>query len=286
MKLSFENQRILLTGASAGIGLEMARLLAKAGAKSLILVARREAQLEQLKRELIQAYPQVAIYIYPCDLSDQTAIDHLLHYVSREVGAVDILINNAGMGDYTLFESADWAKTERLLKLNIQGLTYLTHKLLAPMVALGRGGVLNISSGLGFFFLPGMAVYAASKHYVTAFTEALRLELRGTGVVISQSCPGPVATEFADVAGSQAMTQDLPTWVRLSAAQCAAESLAGFERGKALVVPGDAMWALTTLGRFLPRPVLRLALSGMRKRLLQAQSERLENAHQNQALAH
>lgn len=282
MKVAFENQRILLTGASAGIGRAMAGMLAEAGAKSLILVARRENELENLKRELLQRYPQVAVYIYPCDLSDQTAIDHLLHYISREVGAVDILINNAGMGDYGLFETASWDKTERMLKLNIQGLTYLTHKLAAPMIALGRGGILNVSSGLGFFFMPGMSVYAATKHYVTAFSEALRLELKGTGVVVSQVCPGPVATEFSGVAGNTHLSEGLPPWLLLSAEQCAREALAGFAQGKALTIPGQAMHWLTLTGRLLPRPLMRLALSGTRKRLLktpQSESPRIAPVH-------
>lgn len=278
MKISFENQRILLTGASAGIGREMASKIAAQGAKSLILVARREEELERLKRELIQAHPNVAVYVYPCDLSDLTAIDHLLRYVSREVGAVDILINNAGMGDYALFESASWNKIETMLKLNIQGLTYLTHKLIAPMIALGRGGVLNISSGFGFIFMPGMSVYSATKHYVTAFTDALRMELRGTGVLVSQVCPGPVSTEFAAVAGSSSLSENMPSLISLGAEQCAREALEGFKRGKAIIIPGSAMRILTHLGRFTPRFVFRLAFSNMRKNMLKEQTAALEHA--------
>lgn len=282
MKISFANQRILLTGASAGIGWEMARELAAKGAKSLVLVARREQQLENLKREIIQAHPNVAVYIYPCDLSDKTAIDHLLHFVCREVGAIDILINNAGMGDYTLFENASWDKTEKMLQLNIQGLTYLTYKLSAPMIALGRGGILNVSSGLGLIFMPGMSVYSASKHYVTAFSEALRVELKGTGVVVSQVCPGPVATEFSEVAGSESFTRNLPNWVQISARQCAQEALSGFAAGKALIIPGSAMRTLTNLGRLIPRPLKRVALSGTRKRLTRQQ---LPSTQPQEALA-
>lgn len=272
MPIRFDNQRILVTGASAGIGREMARQLAEQGAKSLILVARREAELEALKREILARFPQVAVYVYPCDLSDQSAIDHLLHYISREVGAVDILINNAGLGDYTLFENASWSKTERMLRLNIEGLTYLTHRLIPPMIALGRGGVLNVSSGLGLNFMPGMTVYAATKHYVTAFSEGLRAELRGTGVVVSQVCPGPVTTEFGEVAGSQAMSGQMPSWVKLSAAQCAAESLSGFRHGKALIIPGAPLRAVLNLSRVLPRPLKRLVLGRMRGQMLRAQA--------------
>lgn len=278
MKLVYENQRILLTGASSGIGEAMARILAAEGAKSLVLVARREERLEALKRELIQSHPNVAVYVYPCDLSERTAIDHLLHYVSREVGAIDILINNAGMGDYTLFENAAWSKTEQMLKLNIQGLTYLTHKLSAPMVALGRGGILNVSSGLGVMFMPGMSVYAATKHYVTAFTEGLRLELKGAGVVVSQVCPGPVTTEFGDVAGVS--EGEMPGLLTISAQQCAEEALAGFAQGKAMIFPGQRVRLAMGLVRTLPRSLKRLAFSGMRKRLLKQHQKQQEMAVQ------
>lgn len=271
MKISYEKQRILLTGASAGIGKEMARILAAKGAKSLVLVARREEALEDLKRELIQAHPNVAVYIYPCDLSQRTAIDHLLHFVSREVGAVDILINNAGFGDYTLFENASWEKTERMLRLNIEGLTYLTYKLIPPMIALGRGGVLNISSSLGLLFMPGMSVYAATKHYVTAFTEGLRLELKGTGVLVAQTCPGPVESEFAAVAGNRTESNKAPAWLKLSAQQCAQEALQGFARGKALVYPGEGVKVLMGVMNLMPRAVKRWVFASTRKKLLQAQ---------------
>lgn len=278
MKLHYDNQRVLLTGASSGIGEAMARILAAQGVKSLVLVARRESRLEALKQELIQAHPNVAVYIYPCDLSERTAIDHLLHYISREVGAVDILINNAGMGDHTLFENASWSKTEQMLKLNIQGLTYLTHKLAAPMVALGRGGILNVSSGLGLMFMPGMSVYAATKHYVTAFTEGLRLELKGAGVVVSQVCPGPVSTEFGHVAGMQA--GEVPAFLQLSAEQCAEEALVGFSQAKAMIFPGQVLRLSMGLVRLLPRSVKRLAFTGIRKRLLKEQQHHQERSVQ------
>lgn len=267
MKVELKNQRILLTGASAGIGRELALQLAHRGVKSLILVARREVLLEALQRELLEKYPAVQVHIYPCNLTEQAAIDHLLYFISREVGAVDILINNAGMGDYGLFENSSWAKTEQMLRLNIEGLTYLTHQLLGPMLALGRGAILNVSSVLGFFFMPGMSVYAATKHYVTALTEALRLELKGTGVVVSQLCPGPVMTEFSAVAGNGELLEAAPAALVLNAEQCAREALDGLVRGQAIIVPGRLMHGLTLLGRLLPRPLLRLALASTRGRL-------------------
>ena len=120
------------------------------------------------------------------------------------------------------------------------------------MLARGRGGILNVSSGLGLTFMPGAAVYSGSKHYVSAFTESLRLELRGTGVVVSQLCPGPVATEFLDVAGNP-VGRPVPRLLELSAEQCARVALRGFARGRALIVPGLVARILIGLGRITPR---------------------------------
>lgn len=268
MKVEFENQRVLITGASAGIGLEMARQIAGRGVKHLILVARRQAELEALKQELTAEWPGLQVHVCACDLSDIAAIDGLLRRVSAICGAVDILINNAGLGDYSLFEQAEWAKLARIIDLNITGLTYLSHKLVNPMIALGRGAILNISSGFGYFFMPGMAVYAASKHYVTAFSEGLRAELRGTGVVVSQACPGPVASEFGSVANAEHANAKLPPGVMLSSAACARQILEGFAKGKAVIMPGALVRTGMRIGLMVPRPLVRLALSGMRGRLL------------------
>ena len=266
MKVEYQNQRVLVTGASAGIGRELALQLAPHGLKSLILVARREAELQQLAAEVQALDPQLSVHVFAADLTDPLQVEALLERVAQEVGAVDILINNAGLGDYHLFEDSRWERTEQMLRLNIEALTFLTHQLLPPMIALGRGAILNVSSGLGFFFMPGMSVYAATKHYVTAFSEALRIELRGTGVVVSQLCPGPVVTEFAEVAGNTRMMENA-SGVVIDAAQCAREALQGFARGQAIIVPGALMRTLTLLGRAIPRPLLRLAFAGARQRL-------------------
>lgn len=268
MKLNYRNQRILVTGASAGLGREIARELAARGAKSLLLVARRQDELMQLSEELLSRHPQLIVHACPCDLSDTAAIDRLLHVVSREAGAVDVLINNAGVGNYGLFENAEWPRLERVIRLNILGLTYLTHKLVNPMIALGRGGILNISSVTGLMPMPGRAVYSASKHYVTAFTEALRSELRGSGVIVSQACPGPVPTEFAAVAGSVEDMKRKPSFISLDAASCAAECLDGLAQGRALVVPGRNMNLVAQGMQLIPRPVQRLIFAGARRRLL------------------
>lgn len=267
MKVNFQAQRILVTGASAGIGRELALQLAEKDPQLLILTARRQGRLDELKAEIHQKKPTIQVLVYACDLADKRERDKLLMWISQEAGAVDILINNAGLGDYGLFEEAAWEKTEQMLHLNIEALTHLTHQLMAPMIALGRGAILNVSSGLGFFFMPGMSVYAATKHYVTAFTEALRIELKGTGVVVSQLCPGPVVTEFAQVAGNSEMVAKAPAGAVIGSEQCAREALEGFAKGQAVIIPGDMIRMATVLGRLVPRPLLRWVLASTRGRM-------------------
>lgn len=250
---------VLLTGASSGIGLEMARLLAPR-ARVLALVARRKDRLEALATELRAAAPRCRVLVLPADLADRQSTDAMLTALDAEAPGVDVLINNAGFGDMDLFELADWAKTEKMLTLNVDALLYLTHRVLGGMVTRGRGGILNVSSGAGMAFFPGFAAYIGTKHFVTGFTEALRLDLSGTGVVVSQLCPGPVATEFEEVAGNFT-GMSAPKIVELSAADCAKKALRGFDRGRALIVPGLLMWLVMWVAERTPRWVRRLFLA-------------------------
>ncbi len=266
---------VLLTGASAGIGLEMARMLAPRVA-TLILVARRKDRLDALSEELTGRHPGLKVVVMPCDLGDMEAIKVALGAIKEQVGAVDILINNAGFGDIGLFEMTAYDKLDLMLRVNCQALTLLTHRLLPDMIERGRGGVLNISSGFGFSWLPGVAVYAGTKHYVTAFTESLRLEVKGHGVVVTQVCPGPVATEFESVAGNPT-GQSVPKILEIGAEQCARESLAGFERGRALVIPGWVAAAMMNFTRLAPRWMVRLC-TGWTAAVLRKRQAALANA--------
>ena len=247
---------ILLTGASSGIGRAMARQLAPT-ASALIIVARRESRLQELATELRAAHSALTVSVQPCDLGDLAAVDAMLARVAEEVGPVDVLINCAGLGDIGVFDLADWSKLRLMVDVNCTALTYLTHRLVPGMRDRRRGGVLNVSSGFGLVFMPGVAVYAASKHYVTAFTEGLRLDLVGTGVVVSQVCSGPVDTEFEEVAGNPT-GMEVPSLILLSPERCAAVALRGFRRRRALIVPGFWIGLLLWLGRLTPRPVSRL----------------------------
>jgi len=266
-----DDSTVLITGASSGIGRELARLAA-AKARALVLVARRVDRLEALRDELQRARPSLKVHLEPCDLADVAAAARFLDGLAARVGDIDVLINNAGVGDFGPFDRADWKRTESLIALNVTSLALLTHRLVAPMVARGRGGVLNISSGYGFAFSPGLASYVGSKHFVTGFTESLRLDLSGTGVVVSQCCPGPVATEFEQVAAGEEGV--IPKWAQISAASCARAAMRGFERGRAMIVHGLLMKFLRFLVAVSPRFMQRLAQAPIARRFRKASDQK------------
>src|SRR3989454_1562614 len=189
----------LITGASAGIGREFARQLASR-ARTLVLIARRERRLNELRDELRNQNAQLNLHVRVVDLSDKSQIDELVRWLQENKINIDFLINNAGLGDYGPFATSDAERDDRIVQVNIVALTLLTGRLLPQMIAKKRGAILNVSSSAGFLPIPGMAVYAATKAYVTSFSEALRGEVRGTGVRVSTLCPGPVHTEFQEAA--------------------------------------------------------------------------------------
>jgi hypothetical protein len=180
---------VLVTGASSGIGLALAEQLARR-CRSLALVARRTERLEQLAARLKAARPELVVHVASCDLGDRAALDAMMSEVTAAIGPVDVLVNCAGFGDMSLFDLSRWERSEQMIELNVRALARLTHLVVPGMIARGRGGVLNISSGMGLTFLPGFATYVGTKHFVTGFTEALRLDVGRSGVVITQSCPG------------------------------------------------------------------------------------------------
>lgn len=270
MKSPIDMGVVLITGASSGIGMEMARLLALR-AKALVLLARRTERLEALAIELRKKAPNLIVLVTPCDLSDPAACDAMLERVNAEAGPVDVLINNAGFGDVGVFDLVNWDRMAKMIALNVTALTYLCHRLVAGMVERGRGGVLNVSSGFGLTFGPGMAVYIGTKHFVTGFSEGLRLDLAGTGVRVTQVCPGPVATEFLEQAGNFTGLS-MPGIVEISAERCARTAIAAFDKGRALVVPGILIRFLIFMGARTPRWILRLmyrpAASALRRKQL------------------
>ncbi len=261
---------VLITGASSGIGRAFALLLANR-AKSLVLVARRQDRLVALREELLKKNPRLNVVLGVCDLNDVTQAETMIHAVTKEAGPIDVLINNAGLGDLGVFDRAKWDKTRRMIDVNVTSLTYLTLAVLGPMVSKGTGGILNVSSGWGLTFGPGLSVYNGTKHYVTGFTESLRLDLAGTGVFVTQICPGPVATEFEEVAGNFT-GQKVPGFIEISAEQCAKSAIAGFDKNRALVIPGVVMTLLMWISALTPRFIKRLVFAPFGKMLRKKQS--------------
>ena len=256
MKLDGHNA--LISVASAGIGREFARQLA-GRAKSLILVARREQRLNELRDELEQQHPNLAIFLRKTDLADLVQVNELLAWLDRDRIEVDLLINNAGLGDSGAFVASDPIRNEQMTLVNIVALTTLTRHLLPQMIARRHGGILNVSSSAGFLPIPEFAVYAATKAYVTSFSEALRAELRGTGVSVCALCPGPVHTEFQEVAkrpGAQADTG--PEFVFVPVEQVVRDGLTALEADRPLVIPGLPMKFGMFLVRITPLQILRL----------------------------
>ena len=195
-----------------------------------------------------------------CDLGAPDEAVRLVERLAAEGVAIDVLVNNAGVGLMGMLDLADPARVRAMLDLNVTSLVALTQACVGPMVARGRGGILNISSGAGLTLMPGFAAYVGTKHFVTGFSEALRCDLSGTGVTVTQVCPGPVATEFEQNAGNFTGMK-VPGLVEISAVTCARQAFTGFRRGRAIVVPGLVMKFLLGLVALTPRWVVRLYTS-------------------------
>jgi uncharacterized protein len=274
MRPPIDDAVVLITGASSGIGRELALQIAPR-ARAVVLAARRADRLQALEAELVAARPGLKVLRHSADLAARPACDELLARVEAELGAVDVLVNNAGFGDFHCFDLARWETVEQMLELNIKSLAYLTWKVLPGMVARGRGGILNVSSGAGLEAVPGFSAYVGTKHFVTGFTETLRLEVKPRGVVVSQLCPGPVETEFNSVARYVATE---PRFVRLDAAGCARRGLAGFARGRALVVPGFWMKLGMFIGAVSPRWLKRIIMGAFVPAIRTRQEKWIEGA--------
>jgi short-subunit dehydrogenase len=188
----------LITGASSGIGEELAWVHAEKGG-DLILVARRQERLDALA-EVIASEHAVTVDVIAMDLAEAGAAQALLEAVAAQGLTVDILINNAGLGAHGIFHEAALERQTHMIDLNITALTELTHLFVQGMVERGEGMILNVGSSAGFLPGPLQAVYYASKAYVNSFSQAIANELEGTGVTVTVLCPGPVATEFQDTA--------------------------------------------------------------------------------------
>ncbi len=247
---------VLVTGASSGIGMEIAKLVAPR-AKTLILVARRTERLEALKKELSASSTDVRIEVIGCDLSKREDTERLVRDIEKLGLEIDVLVNNAGVGLMGVVDQADVARTVAMIDLNVTSLTMLTMAFIGGMVKRGHGGILNISSGFGMAVMPSFAAYIATKHFVTGYTEGLIADLAGTGVVVTQICPGPVATEFEQNVGNFTGAK-VPGFIEISAAHCAKVAVKSFDRRCALVVPGLVMKLVMQINQWSPRFLRRL----------------------------
>lgn len=241
----------LVTGASSGIGRDIARLLAADG-HSLVLAARGTEAMETLAAEL--RTKGVTVHVITIDLADPDGPQRLVDELTSRGITIDILINNAGFGGHGRFDQMDLKHQLDMLQVNIVALTHLTHLLLKPMVVAGRGRVMNVASVAGFLPGPLIAVYYASKAYVLSFSEALTSELEGTGVTVTALCPGPTLTDFhkrAKVEHTALFSANL-----MASDAVARMGYDGMMMGKRLVIPGWKNRLLTVLIRFVPRGIV------------------------------
>ncbi len=241
----------LVTGASSGIGNEMAVQLATSGVH-VIAVARRGDRLEQLAAQ----FKGVEVLV-----ADLTTVDGLARVEARiadtSAKPIDLVVNNAGFGSSGLMHEIDSDRLTREIQLNVGALTRLSHAAICSMVPRGRGYLLNVSSVASFQASPRLAVYSATKAYVTSLTEALHEEMRGTGVRVTALCPGLVRTEFQSISSTEQYSRDFPSFSWLDVTDVARAGLRDMARGKVLSVPGALYKGLFTVSDLLPRALVR-----------------------------
>lgn len=247
----------LITGASSGIGLELAKVFAREQ-HDLILVARSEDKLLALQSELSQKYG-VNVVVLSHDLTEKDAPQQLFDQVQQQNLSVDVLVNNAGYGDYGEFASSEWDKLQGMILLNILALTHLTRLFLPAMIARGSGQLLYTASTAAFQPGPMMAVYFATKAYVLSFGEAIAAETEEAGIGVSILCPGPTQSDFIGTANmdKMAMVSDVSSDKLPTAAEVAEFGYKALQKGQTVAVHGLSNQLLTFSTRLVPRGLLR-----------------------------
>jgi short-subunit dehydrogenase len=254
-------ETVLVTGASTGIGLELARVFAEHG-YDLIVVARRETKLEELAAAFRNEH-RVRVHVLPMDLLLLDASEKLIQQLADKELRVDVLVNNAGLMDMGAFAEIGVLQHERLLQLNVVVLASLTRRLLPGMIARGRGRILNVASTSSFQPVPSMALYAASKAFVLSLSESLSEELKGTGVTVTALCAGITKTEMYDRAhDDHAVAQRIPSLFLSEAEDVARRGYDGCISGEAVVVPGLANQVVASAAQLYPRWLVR-AVGGL-----------------------
>ena len=250
----------LVTGASSGIGADIARSLAGRG-RGLVLVARRVDRLEELADELGRGHG-VRVELLAADLGEAGARAEMVREVDRLGLTVDVLVNNAGFGTGGLFQDLEADREVEMVRVNAEAVVDLCGRFVPAMVARGAGGVLNVASTAAFQPLPRQATYGATKAFVLSFTDALHADLMGTGVTATSLCPGPVRTEFVETAGIASEAENLPSVFWADSESVAEEGVRGLERGRRVVVHGALNRAGALGGQHAPRSLL-LRVAGM-----------------------
>jgi uncharacterized protein len=243
----------LVTGASSGIGAELARVLASRG-HGVTLTARREERLRELADELSSAHGIRAEAI-GCDLGDASARDALAAEIETRGLDVEILVNNAGFGGIGSFVEMGRERQLDMVRLNIEAVVDLMGRYVPAMQSRGRGAVINIASTAAFQPMADNATYAATKAFVLSLGDATHVELKGAGVTVTSVCPGPVKSEFAQVAGIGAAEDRAPSFIWTKASDVAEQAVSGVERGKRVVVPGMLNQATALAGQHSPRSI-------------------------------
>lgn len=242
----------LITGASMGIGYELAKLFAK-DKRNLILISRNILKLQDVKNELSKF--NIDIKILALDLKNSEDIQDLFNYIEANKLNINILINNAGIGTFGDFNNIEWKSEEALIDINIKALTKLTKYFLPKVVKEKEGGILNVASTAAFCSGPRMATYYASKAYVLNLTEAIYEEYKAAGIKISCLCPGPVKTSFQDKAGIK-KSKSAKKYL-MDAEEVAKICYKDFYKGKVIIIPGVKNKLLVMGNKLLPRSISR-----------------------------
>jgi short-subunit dehydrogenase len=244
----------LVTGASSGIGTQLARGLASRG-HAVALVARREERLEDLAQELRDTFG-VSVQTIAADVSDARDRELLAEQLDDRGLAVEVLVNNAGFGSGGRFTKLDGEAEASMVRTNCEAVVALASRFTPAMVERGSGAVLNVGSIAAFQPVPFQATYAATKAFVLHFSDALHEELRGSGVTVTAVCPGPVRTEFGEAGGFGGADERIPDFLWLDAEKVAEQALDALESGDRVVVPGPVNQLVALYGQHLPRSVL------------------------------
>ena len=247
------NPIALITGASSGIGYELAKIYAKNG-HDLLLVARSADKLQRVAAEINAEY-NAQVRTIAMDLADSDSAQKLFETVSKQVDHIDVLINNAGFADHARYAEEDMTTILEMIQLNITTLSQLTRLILPGMLARNSGRILNVASIAAFLPGPYMAVYYASKAYVLSFSQALAVELDNTEVYVSALCPGPTATGFQERA--KLHNAKVFTMMKsMTAALVARSAYRGMQKSKPLIIPGIMNKLTAQIGRFFSRRFL------------------------------